>query len=109
VNSPLSCLLTHERGHARGSGRIPGRGRKPDPGRPARAGLGFPEALRAVLRQDPDVLMVGEIRDRETAEIAITATVTGHLVLPSIHTTDAPGAVTRLLDMGVPPFLMRSV
>ena len=70
------------------------------------AGLGFPEALRAVLRQDPDVVMVGEIRDRETAEIAMTAAVTGHLVLSTIHTTDAPGAVTRLLDMGVPPFLV---
>jgi len=72
----------------------------------ARAGLGFAEALRAVLRQDPDVVMVGEIRDRETAEIAMAAAVTGHLVLSSIHTTDAPGAVTRLLDMGVPPFLV---
>jgi type II secretory ATPase GspE/PulE/Tfp pilus assembly ATPase PilB-like protein/RNA polymerase subunit RPABC4/transcription elongation factor Spt4 len=71
-----------------------------------RAGLGFPEALRAVLRQDPDVVMVGEIRDRETAEIAMTAAVTGHLVLSTIHTTDAPGAVTRLINMGVPPFLV---
>jgi type IV pilus assembly protein PilB len=71
-----------------------------------RAGLGFAEALRAVLRQDPDVVMVGEIRDRETAEIAMSAAVTGHLVLSTIHTTDAPGAVTRLLNMGVPPFLV---
>jgi general secretion pathway protein E len=71
-----------------------------------RAGLGFAEALRAVLRQDPDVVMVGEIRDRETAEIAMTAAVTGHLVLSTIHTTDAPGAVTRLINMGVPPFLI---
>jgi len=71
-----------------------------------RAGLGFPEALRAVLRQDPDVVMVGEIRDRETAEIAMSAAVTGHLVLSTIHTTDAPGAITRLLHMGVPPFLV---
>lgn len=71
-----------------------------------RAGLGFPEALRAILRQDPDVVMVGEIRDRETAEIAMAAAVTGHLVLSTIHTTDAPGAVTRLLNMGVPPFLV---
>ena len=71
-----------------------------------RAGLGFAEALRAVLRQDPDVVMVGEIRDRETAEIAMTAAVTGHLVLSTIHTTDAPGAVTRLLNMGVPSFLV---
>jgi type IV pilus assembly protein PilB len=71
-----------------------------------RAGLGFPDALRSVLRQDPDVVMVGEIRDRETAEIAMAAAVTGHLVLSTIHTTDAPGAITRLLHMGVPPFLV---
>lgn len=71
-----------------------------------RAGLGFPDALRAILRQDPDVVMVGEIRDRETAEIAMAAAVTGHLVLSTIHTTDAPGAVTRLLNMGVPAFLV---
>jgi type IV pilus assembly protein PilB len=71
-----------------------------------RAGLTFPTALRSVLRQDPDVVMVGEIRDRETAEIAMAAAVTGHLVLSTIHTTDAPGAITRLLDMGVPPFLV---
>jgi type IV pilus assembly protein PilB len=71
-----------------------------------RAGLGFAEALRAVLRQDPDVVMVGEIRDRETAEIAMAAAVTGHLVLSTIHTVDAPGAITRLLHMGVPPFLV---
>jgi len=71
-----------------------------------RAGLGFAAALRAVLRQDPDVVMVGEIRDRETAEIAMAAAVTGHLVLSTIHTTDAPGAMTRLLNMGVPPYLV---
>jgi len=71
-----------------------------------RAGLTFPAALRSVLRQDPDVVMVGEIRDRETAEIAMAAAVTGHLVLSTIHTTDAPGAITRLLNMGVPPFLV---
>jgi type IV pilus assembly protein PilB len=71
-----------------------------------RAGLGFPDALRAILRQDPDVVMVGEIRDRETAEIAMTAAVTGHLVLSTIHTTDAPSAITRLLNMGVSPFLV---
>jgi type II secretory ATPase GspE/PulE/Tfp pilus assembly ATPase PilB-like protein len=71
-----------------------------------RSGLGFPEALRAVLRQDPDVIMVGEIRDRETAEIAMAAAVTGHLVLSTVHTTDAPGAVTRLLHMGVPAYLV---
>jgi len=71
-----------------------------------RAGLGFAEALRSILRQDPDVVMVGEIRDRETAEIAMAAAVTGHLVLSTIHTSDAPGAVTRLVNMGVPPFLV---
>lgn len=71
-----------------------------------RAGLGFPAALRSILRQDPDVVMVGEIRDRETAEIAMAAAVTGHLVLSTIHTTDAPGAVTRLVNMGVPPYLV---
>ncbi len=71
-----------------------------------RAGLTFPAALRAVLRQDPDVVMVGEIRDRETAEIVMAAAVTGHLVLSTIHTTDAPGGITRLLQMGVPPHLV---
>jgi len=71
-----------------------------------RAGLDFADALRAILRQDPDVVMVGEIRDRETAEIAMAAAVTGHLVLSTIHATDAPGAVIRLLHMGVPPFLV---
>ena len=71
-----------------------------------RAGLTFPAVLRSVLRQDPDVVMVGEIRDRETAEIAMAAAITGHLVLSSVHTTDAPGGITRLLNMGVPPFLL---
>jgi len=71
-----------------------------------RAGLTFPAALRSVLRQDPDVVMVGEIRDRETAEIAMAAAVTGHLVLSTIHTNDAPGAIARLLNMGVPPYLV---
>lgn len=71
-----------------------------------RAGLTFPAALRSILRQDPDVVMVGEIRDRETAEIAMAAAVTGHLVLSTVHTIDAPGAVTRLLHMGVPAFLV---
>ena len=72
------------------------------------AGLTFPAALRSILRQDPDIVMVGEIRDRETAEIAMGAAVTGHLVLSTIHATDAPGAVTRLLHMGVPPHLLAS-
>ena len=69
-------------------------------------GLVFATALRAFLRQDPDVIMVGEIRDLETADIAVKAALTGHLVLSTLHTNDAPSAVTRLLDMGIPPFLV---
>jgi type IV pilus assembly protein PilB len=69
-------------------------------------GLTFASALRSFLRQDPDVLMVGEIRDPETAGIAIQAALTGHLVLSTLHTNDATGAVTRLVDMGVEPFLL---
>lgn len=68
----------------------------------------FANGLRAILRQDPDVVMVGEIRDTETAEIAIQASLTGHLVLSTLHTNDAPGAVSRLLDMGTEPFLVAS-
>lgn len=71
-------------------------------------GLTFASALRSFLRQDPDVLMVGEIRDLETAEIAIRASLTGHLVFSTLHTNDSCGAVTRLLDMGVEPFLVAS-
>ena len=71
-------------------------------------GLDFADGLRAVLRQDPDVVMVGEIRDRETAEIAIHASLTGHLVFSTLHTNDATGAVTRLIDMGVEPYLVAS-
>jgi general secretion pathway protein E len=70
--------------------------------------LTFAHGLRSILRQDPDVIMVGEIRDRETAEIAIHAALTGHLVLSTLHTTDSLGAVTRLLDMGIEPFLVSS-
>ena len=69
-------------------------------------GFGFPEALRSFLRQDPDVIMVGEIRDRETADVAVRAALTGHLVLSTLHTNDAISAVTRLTDMGVEPFLI---
>ena len=72
------------------------------------AGMTFPRALRAFLRQDPDVIMLGEIRDLETSQIAIQASLTGHLVLSTLHTNDAPGAVTRLVDMGVEPFLISS-
>jgi type II secretory ATPase GspE/PulE/Tfp pilus assembly ATPase PilB-like protein len=71
-------------------------------------GLTFATALRHILRQDPDVVMIGEIRDFETAEIAIRASLTGHLVFSTLHTNDAAGAVTRLLDMGVEPFLVAS-
>lgn len=70
--------------------------------------LTFARALRAILRQDPDVIMIGEIRDFETAQIAIQASLTGHLVLATLHTNDAPSAVTRLTDMGVEPFLLSS-
>ena len=70
--------------------------------------LSFANGLRSFLRQDPDVIMVGEIRDRETAEIAIQASLTGHLVLSTVHTNDAPSAVTRLVDMGIEPFLIAS-
>jgi general secretion pathway protein E len=70
--------------------------------------LSFAKALRAILRQDPDVIMIGEIRDYETAQIAIQASLTGHLVLATLHTNDAPSAVTRLTDMGVEPFLLSS-
>ena len=69
-----------------------------------RVGLDFPTALRAFLRQDPDVIMVGEIRDLETAEIAIKAAQTGHMVLSTLHTNSAPETLTRLLNMGVPAF-----
>ncbi len=71
-------------------------------------GLTFADAFRHVLRQDPDVLMVGEIRDRETADIAIRASLTGHLVFSTLHTNDAAGAITRLVDMGIEPFLVAS-
>jgi general secretion pathway protein E len=70
--------------------------------------LTFARGLRSILRQDPDVIMVGEIRDLETAEIAIQASLTGHLVLSTLHTNDSPTAVTRLVDMGIEPFLVSS-
>ncbi|MBS2026117.1 MAG: Flp pilus assembly complex ATPase component TadA, partial [Deltaproteobacteria bacterium] len=70
--------------------------------------LTFANGLRSFLRQDPDVIMVGEIRDLETAEIAIQASLTGHLVFSTVHTNDAAGAITRLVDMGVEPFLVAS-
>lgn len=73
-----------------------------------KAGLTFNSALRSILRQDPDIIMIGEIRDNETAQIAIRAAITGHLVLATIHTNDSPGAVTRLADMGVERYLINS-
>ena len=74
----------------------------------AEIGYDFARALRAILRQDPDVIMIGEIRDLETAEIAVQAALTGHLVLSTLHTNDALSGFTRLLDMGVEPFLVAS-
>ena len=71
-------------------------------------GLTFAMGLRHVLRQDPDVIMVGEIRDEETARISVQAALTGHLVFSTLHTNDAPGAITRLLDIGVEPYLVSS-
>jgi len=71
-------------------------------------GLDFSDGLRSFMRQDPDVILVGEIRDRETSEVAINAALTGHLVFSTLHTNDAPGAVTRLLNMGIEPFLITS-
>jgi len=74
----------------------------------ARIDMSFAKALRAILRQDPDVIMIGEIRDLETAQIAVQASLTGHLVLATLHTNDAAAAITRLLDMGIEPFLLSS-
>ena len=71
-----------------------------------KAGLTFANSLRSILRQDPDIVMIGEIRDEETAEIAVRASITGHLVLSTLHTNDAPNAVARLIDMGIEPFLV---
>ena len=72
----------------------------------AKADLTFASALRSILRQDPDVIMIGEIRDQETASIAVQASITGHLVLSTLHTNDAPGTMTRLMDMGVESYLL---
>ena len=73
-----------------------------------KAGITFATYLRTILRQDPDIIMIGEIRDAETAEIAIRAATTGHLVLSTLHTNDAPGAVNRLVDLGIEPFMVAS-
>ena len=74
----------------------------------SKAGLTFASALRSILRSDPDVVLIGEIRDRETAQIAVEAALTGHLVLSTLHTNDAPSAISRLLEMGIEPFLVSS-
>jgi type IV pilus assembly protein PilB len=74
-----------------------------------KAGMTFASGLRSILRQDPDVIMVGEIRDAETARVAVQASLTGHLVLSTAHTNDAVGAITRMIDMGIEPFLVASV
>jgi general secretion pathway protein E len=70
--------------------------------------LNFADGVRALLRQDPDIIMIGEIRDRETADVAVQAALTGHLVLSTLHTNDSPSAVTRLLELGVPAYLIRA-
>ncbi|MCG8124871.1 MAG: GspE/PulE family protein, partial [Candidatus Thiodiazotropha taylori] len=70
--------------------------------------LDFASGVRTLLRQDPDIIMVGEIRDRETAEMAVQASLTGHLVFSTLHTNDAPSAITRLLEIGVPPYLLKA-
>src|SRR5207244_11541828 len=71
-------------------------------------GLDFPRIIRAMLRQAPNIILVGEIRDQETADIAVQASLTGHLVFSTLHTNDAPSAITRMQDIGVPPFLVAS-
>ena len=73
-----------------------------------KVGLTFPFILRSILRQDPNVIMIGEIRDEETAEIAVQSSLTGHLVLSTLHTNDAPSAITRLIDIGIPPYMIAS-
>jgi type IV pilus assembly protein PilB len=73
-----------------------------------KAGMTFADGLRSILRQDPDVIMVGEIRDSETATVAVQAALTGHKVLSTLHTNDAAGAITRFIDMGIEPFLVAS-
>jgi len=73
-----------------------------------KAGVTFAKGLRSILRQDPDVIMVGEMRDLETADVAVRAALTGHLVLSTLHTNDAPSSIVRLIDMGIPPYLVTS-
>jgi type II secretory ATPase GspE/PulE/Tfp pilus assembly ATPase PilB-like protein len=93
--------------HRRRPGRIPDSRHQPGADK-KEIGLTFANALRSILRQDPDIIMIGEIRDTETAEIAIEAALTGHQVLSTMHCNDAPGAIARLDDMGIAPFLISS-
>ncbi len=83
-------------------------GRQPDPGQPQGRRARSPRCLPAILRSDPDIVLIGEIRDRPTAQIAVEAALTGHLVLSTLHTNDAPSAITRLIEMGIEPFLVGS-
>jgi general secretion pathway protein E len=102
INSPDKNILTIEdpiEYQLKGIGQIPVN---------TKVGLTFASGLRSIVRQDPDVILVGEIRDLETAEIAIQAALTGHLVFSTLHTNDAASAVTRLIDMGIEPFLVTS-
>ena len=92
--------------HHRGPGRVRHRRHHPGADRRRRSASPSPQCLRSILRQDPDMILVGEIRDLETAEIAVQASLTGHMVFSTLHTNDAPSTVTRLRDMGVPPFLI---
>ena len=94
--------------HGRGPGRVPARRASTRCRSTSKADMTFASALRSILRSDPDVIMVGEIRDPETAKMAIESALTGHFVLSTLHTNDAPGALTRLNEMGVEPFLTGS-
>ena len=96
----------HQDHHARGPGGVRAAGRSTRRQIHTAKGFTFAKGLRAILRQDPDILLVGEIRDVETAEMAIRAALTGHLVFSTLHTNSAVGAIPRLLDMGIEPFLL---
>ncbi len=109
--STRRCGAQHareEHHHDRGPGRVPDRRASTRCRSTRKAGLTFATGLRSILRADPDIIMVGEIRDRETAQIAIEAALTGHLVLSTLHTNDAPAAITRLIEMGIESFLAAS-
>ena len=97
-----------EHHHDRGPGRVPDSAASPRSRSTTRPGSRFAAGLRSMMRADPDILMVGEIRDPETAQIAIEGALTGHMVLSTLHTNDAPSAITRLIEMGIEPFLVAS-